>query len=130
MTVPFWCVFVQLVLVWAWRLPVTLAMAKAPAGLDNHYPRQQQALLSGFGARAHAANQNLIESIAPFGLSVVIAHLAHADPTKSAALAVAHVVLRLVYAGLYLGNLPTLRSAVWIASYLTVLGQLVIAALV
>ena len=128
MTLAFWCVALQLLLLWLWRIPVTFTLSRQPSGLDNHYPRQQQAKLTGFVARAQSAHENLSESIAPFGLAVVIAHLAHADPVKSGALAATHVLLRLVYAGLYLGDIASARSAVWILSYLTILGQIVLAA--
>jgi uncharacterized MAPEG superfamily protein len=129
MTIPFWCVFAHFMLVWIGRLPVTIAMAKQPTGLDNHYPRQQQSSLTGFGARAHAANLNLLESIAPFGIAVLIANVAHANPARSAQLAVAFIVLRVVYLALYLADQATARSVVWIASYLCILGQLVLAAM-
>ena len=51
MSIPFWCVFISALLIYVARMPVAKAM-KEQGGYDNHLPRQQQAQLTGFGARA------------------------------------------------------------------------------
>lgn len=61
MSIPFWCVFISALLIFVARMPVAKAM-KEQGGYNNHLPRQQQAQLTGFGARALAAHQNSFEA--------------------------------------------------------------------
>lgn len=113
-TTPFLCVIAAFVLIWVPRIFVLRAQAAEPGGLDNRNPRDQQARLEGLGRRANAAHANSFEAFAPFAVAVVLAHLTHASDRWSSALAIAFVLLRFVYIAAYLGDRPTLRSAVWI----------------
>lgn len=115
MTVPLFCVALAYALVWVPRLVVTRAQALQPEGYDNAHPRDQQARLEGWGKRAQAAHMNAFEAFAPFAASVFVAHLGKADAAWTARLAVAFVALRCVYTFAYIGNVPTLRSLVWLA---------------
>jgi uncharacterized MAPEG superfamily protein len=117
MSVPFLCVLAALILTLATKLPVAVAMARQRGGYDNRHPRDQQATLTGWGRRALAAHQNAFEAFPPFAAAVLIAHAGGADPLWSARLAVAFVVLRLVYTGLYLADLSSLRSLTWTAGF-------------
>ena len=128
MTTPFVCVLAAFVLIWVARVPVFVALARADQDFDNELPPRQLAQLEGFGARAVAAHRGLLESFAPFAAAVVIAHLAGADPRRSAVLAVAFVVAQLVYVVAYLGNVDYLRSLVWLVGFLTILGLFALAA--
>ena len=77
MSIPFWCVFISALLIYVAKIPVAKAMNEQ-GGYDNHLPRQQQAQLTGFGARALAAHQNCFEAfIIVCGGGVDGAH--HAD---------------------------------------------------
>jgi uncharacterized MAPEG superfamily protein len=116
MTIPFICVFVAFVLIWVPKAAAARSQVQLPGGLDNNNPRDQQAKMEGAGRRAQAAHANAFEGFAPFAAAVIIAHLAHASETWSTALAVTHVVARMIYPFLYIGNIATPRTLVWIVS--------------
>jgi len=59
------CVLIAVLLPYLAKAPLALAMSKE-SRYDNHYPRSQQARLTGFGARALAAHQNSFESLIIF----------------------------------------------------------------
>jgi uncharacterized MAPEG superfamily protein len=101
-------------LIWLPRMFVLRAQIKAPGGLDNNNPRDQQAKLDGFGRRANAAHSNSFEAFAPFAAAVIVAHLSHADEHWSSILAIAFVGLRCVYIAAYMGDKASLRSGVWL----------------
>lgn len=117
MTIPFGCVFVAFIITMASKVPVALAMARAPEGYDNRTPRDQQARLTGWGRRAVAAHLNCFEAFPAFAAAVVIAALAGADPVWSARLSVAFVAARLLYVPLYVFDLATWRSLVWTVGF-------------
>jgi uncharacterized MAPEG superfamily protein len=110
MTTPFWCVLVAIF------LPYVLAgiggyhKARQFGSIDNRQPRAQAAQLVGAGARAWAAQQNAWEALPVFGLSVVVAHLAGADPGSSTLASALFVCARILHAGFYLADLAPLRS--------------------
>ena len=116
MTIPFWCLLAAVLLPYVW-VPFTAEdRAKAEGGFDNFNPRAQQAKLSGRAARAIAAHKNSFEALAAFAPAVVVNHIVGADATQSAAVAVAWVVLRVLYGVLYLANAGNPRSVVWFLS--------------
>ncbi|MBK7755531.1 MAG: MAPEG family protein [Deltaproteobacteria bacterium] len=116
MTIPFWCLLAAVLLPYVW-VPFTAEdRAKAEGGFDNFNPRAQQAKLSGRAARAIAAHKNSFEALAAFAPAVVVNHIVGADATQSAAVAVAWVVLRVLYGVLYLSNAGNPRSVVWFLS--------------
>jgi uncharacterized MAPEG superfamily protein len=125
MTFAFWCVLC------AGVLPV-LTVAAAKAGVrdfDNAAPRAWLDRQQGFRQRADYAHRNHFEAFPFFAAAVVIAALAHAPQGRVDMLAGAFIVLRLIYTGLYFGNLPSLRSAAWTLAYLCVLAIFVVAGL-
>ncbi|TGN08150.1 MAPEG family protein [Leptospira ilyithenensis] len=69
MTIPYVCILFSLLLIYINKIPVSLAMAKEEGGSDNHYPRDQQARLTGIGKRALGAHQNSIEAFPVFYLT-------------------------------------------------------------
>lgn len=80
---------------------------------DNNQPRLQQAGLKGKAGRAQAAHQNSLEAFAPFAAAVLVAQgYSDLDAWRDA-LAVAFVVVRLVYVQAYLGDWGNGRSLVW-----------------
>lgn len=125
MTPPFVCVGLAFGLVLAAHLPVIVA--KYRLGYDNKQPREQAAKLSGWGARAWAAEQNAIENFAPFASAVVIAHLSGADPQRSALLAYVFVGARTLHLVTYLANLDYLRTGLWFTGMLATAGLFVLA---
>ena len=92
--------------------PVAVAMAKL-GGYDNNHPREQQAKLTGFGARAVAGHQNAFESLLIFGLAVVTVIAAGKVNEVAEIAAIVHVVARIAYQLLYLADKGTLRSLSW-----------------
>jgi uncharacterized MAPEG superfamily protein len=119
-TTPFLCVLVAFVLAYA---PILVQRAQARKGgdYDNRHPRAHQLEREGLGARALAAHLNGLEGLAGFAPAVFVAHLGHADPRRTSVLAIAYVVSRAVYIGLYLADIPSLRSAVWWLGFLVTL---------
>ena len=94
------------------KIPLAVAMHRA-GGYDNNHPREQQAKLHGFGARALAAHQNAFESLIIFSMAIVLAIATGTTNEKIQLLALLHVIFRVVYHILYLINLGVLRSIAW-----------------
>lgn len=109
MTTAFWCVLV------AGLLPyLATVSAKAGARFDNFHPRAWLNALSGWRARAHAAQLNGFEAFPLFAAAVIIASIRHAPQARVDELAVAFVGLRIGYFAAYLANLAWLRSLLWL----------------
>ncbi|MFO1464446.1 MAG: MAPEG family protein [bacterium] len=113
MNIPFLCVGLAFLLLYLSKIPVAIAMQRA-GGYDNRLPREQQARLTGWGKRALAAHQNSFEAFAPFAAAVLVAQLGGANPAWSARLALVFVAARMLYLFLYIADLPSLRSTVWL----------------
>ncbi|MBC2690724.1 MAPEG family protein [Pseudomonas kielensis] len=112
MSIPFWCVLICGLLIFVARVPVTKAM-KEQGGYNNHLPRQQQAQLSGLGARALAAHQNSFEAFILFAVGVLMAHTTQTAGWLIDGLAVVFVVARVIYLLCYWADLAWQRSLVW-----------------
>jgi uncharacterized MAPEG superfamily protein len=106
------CLLIAVILPYAAKIPLAMAMTKL-GRYDNNHPREQQAQLTGFGARALAGHQNAFESLIIFGIAVLTALVTNNVTDLVALLAIVHVVARLVYHVLYLLNFGTLRSLSW-----------------
>jgi uncharacterized MAPEG superfamily protein len=112
MTIPFYCVFAAFALIYLPKFAASAAIARG-GGYDNHHPRDQQTTLIGWKKRAMAAHYNTIENFAPFAAAVFVAHLAHANESLSATLALVFIAARVAYPVLYIADLATPRSLVW-----------------
>ena len=121
MPLHFWCIVAAWILVYFTKGPVALAMQRA-GGYNNRNPREQQAALTGWGARATAAHLNGFETFAPFAAAVLVAHISGARPGLVDGLAVTFVLSRAAYVACYLADLASLRSAVWTVGCLATLG--------
>ena len=100
-------------------LPV-LCAGIAKAGMrdyDNHEPRTWAKRLSGYRARANAAQDNSLEAFPFFAAGVLLALHAGVDGTRIDMLAVAFVLARLAYIACYVADKATLRSLVWTVGY-------------
>lgn len=106
------------------RLLVIRASLLMPGGLDNRNPRDQQARLEGWGRRANAAHQNMIEAFPLFAAGVLASLYAKVDNNIIVGLGAAFVVLRTVYVWLYVGDTPSARTAVWSMAFLACCGLL------
>jgi uncharacterized MAPEG superfamily protein len=114
LTIAYWCVLV------AAALPYVCAyIAKAGAfgPRDNVTPRDWAARQSGWRARANAAQANSFEGLPFFIGAVVIAHQLGAQQGRIDTLAMAYIVLRLVFIALYLRGANAARSAAWALAF-------------
>jgi uncharacterized MAPEG superfamily protein len=111
MTIPFTCLFVAICLPYVLTGVTTYFKRRQFGAIDNHQPRVQAAALAGAGARAYAAQQNAWEALLVFGLSVMVAHLAGADPRASAQASLLFVAARAGHAVCYVTDRAALRSA-------------------
>jgi uncharacterized MAPEG superfamily protein len=119
------CLFIATLLPYLSKIPVAFCMAKA-GGYNNNYPREQQASLQGFGARATAAHQNSFESLIVFSTAAITAIATNHVTTLVDNLAITYLVSRVIYHLLYLMNLASLRSLIWgvgLVCSLTILGS-------
>lgn len=112
MSIPFWCVFISALLIFVAKIPVAKAM-NDQGGYDNHLPRQQQAQLTGFGARALAAHQNCFEALILFAVGVLMAHTTQTAGWLIDLLAIIFVITRIIYLLCYWVDLAWQRSLVW-----------------
>ncbi len=100
-------------------LPILLAWAGAFCRvrqfgeLDNHHPRDQQARLTGVGARLQAAQANAWEALAVFAAVCVIAIGTGGSLAPLAPAAWAFLACRLLHPLLYAANLAWWRSGVY-----------------
>ena len=119
MTIAKWCILA------ACLLPVlTVGMAKASllkprreGGFDNHHPRDWESKLTGWQARAKAAQDNGFEALPLFIAGVIFAQMANADQTRIDQLALAFIVIRIAYVAAYLKDWASLRSVIWFAGF-------------
>lgn len=110
------CLLIAVILPYLAKLPVGYAMQKSAGGYNNHYPREQQAQLQGFGARAAAAHQNGFESLAVFSTAALTAMVTNHVTHTIEILAIVYTVARVIYYPLYLMDFASLRSSVWFVS--------------
>lgn len=114
-TVAYWCVLIAALLPMACAL---LAKRGSFRGKDNHDPRAWLAQQTGWRARADAAQANSFEALPFFIGAVVIAHQLGAPQMALDMLSFAFVMLRVFYITMYVGDMPTVRSALWTAGLL------------
>jgi len=123
MAIAYWCVLIAAIIP---MLMSMLAKAGGP-GFDNSAVRHYLDAQTGWRQRANWAQQNGYEAFPPFAAGVIIAHQAGVDPSTINTLAVAFIVIRLLYGAIYIANLATLRSLVWTAGFACVVGLFVAA---
>ena len=111
-TIAYWCVLA------AALLPIVSAGLAKSGGFDNGDPRPSLARLSGWRARANAAQANAFENLPFFIGAVVIAHQLGAPQGRVDLLAVGYIVARVAYLACYAAGWATPRSAVYAAGFL------------
>ncbi len=120
-TIAYWCVFIAAI------LPIVCAgiakwglMGKAPkaGGFDNNNPREWLAGQKDWRARANGAQQNSFEALPFFIGAVVIAHQLGAPQLRLDILAFAFIFARLLYILMYVADMASVRSAVWLLGFL------------
>ena len=125
-TIPLLCLPIGFALVYAPKIPLSMAMAKQPEGYDNKSPRDQQARLTGWGRRAAAAHANGFESFPAFAAGVLATQVTGASPHWATIFSLAYVVARALYAVAYIADVATLRSAVWTVGFACSVGLMVL----
>jgi uncharacterized MAPEG superfamily protein len=129
MTIPFWCLFAAVLLPYIWfSFAAPFKAMQFGKALDNHTPRLQDPALAGRAARAQGAHFNSLEALAYFAPAVLVAHLAQADATWSARLAILFVVCRVIHGIVYMLDRPPLRTAFFAIGLLSSIALFVLAA--
>ena len=115
-TLAFWCVLVAalLPLLCAFFAKSNLLAGPGDASYDNNEPRIWFARQSGARSRANAAQTNSFEGLPFFIGAVIVAHLLGAPQWPLDLLAVAYIVLRLVFIAAYISGHSSLRSVAWV----------------
>ncbi len=112
-SIPGLCLLASALMVLLTKAPVAIAQAREQGGYDNRHPRAQQARLTGFGARALASHQNMLEAFPIFAAGLLLALFAEADSFWISVLAVAFLIARVAYSIFYLADYHLLRSMSW-----------------
>jgi uncharacterized MAPEG superfamily protein len=115
------------VLPYVWVTASMRAKRQQFGSVDNKHPREQNAKLTGWGARALSAQMNAWEALAYFAPAVIVAHLTHADAVWSARLAESFVVVRLLHGIAYLADIDKLRSFCFLIGICCALGLFLLA---
>lgn len=126
MTVPTICLIFSALMILFTKAPVALAQAKEGRGYDNRNPRQQQARLTGFGARALAAHQNMIEAFPIFAAGLLLALVAGVQGQWVEILSIAFVAARVAYSIFYWIDIHMLRSLSWGVGFGASIGLMVL----
>jgi len=97
MNLAYWCILV------AGVLPMlTVAVAKrGGSNYNNAAPREWMETLSGYRRRADYAHRNHFEAFPFFAAAVLVAEQRHGAQGAINALALAFIVIRVAYTGLY-----------------------------
>ena len=92
----------------------TFGRPPADGGYDNAHPREWLATLSGWRARANAAQANGFEALPFFSGAVLIAQQSGTEQARIDTWAMVFIACRLVYIACYLGNWANARSLAWV----------------
>ena len=122
MTTAYWCVLVAVL------LPYLFTGIAKSGKYNNRRPRDSLEALDGWRKRAHWAQLNSFEAFAPFAAAVIIAQLAQAPQGTVDKLAIAFIVLRLIYGAFYLADIHVARTLTWTAAFGCVIALFVVAA--
>ncbi|HBC57990.1 MAG TPA: MAPEG family protein [Gammaproteobacteria bacterium] len=122
MTIPFWCLFIMVLLPYALSSLGGLYRWRKYGYYENKHPREQVTQLEGLGSRIYAAQQNTWEALPVFAISVFVAHLSQANVEQSALLSILFVMLRISYGVVYIFNLDKLRTLIFTAAFGCCLG--------
>jgi uncharacterized MAPEG superfamily protein len=114
MTTPLACLLILAVLPYVLAALGGYLRLRQLGNLDNNHPRIQATRLEGIAARAWAAQYNAWEALAVFGAVVLVGHLAGADGEASANASLVYLATRLAHPVLYLANLATARTLVFV----------------
>jgi uncharacterized MAPEG superfamily protein len=114
MTTPLRCLLIVAILPYVLAAIGGYLRVKQLGSADNNHPRLQASQLTGAAARALAAQANAWEALGVFGAVVIVAHLVHADPAKSATASLVYLATRFLHPILYISDLAPVRTLVFI----------------
>jgi len=123
MTNAYWYLFAVFLLPY-----VFVVLAKTNTDFDNSSPRDFLDSLEGWRKRSHWVQLNSFEIFPPFASAVIIAHQLNASQTRLDTLALAFLILRVMYGVCYIADKSTLRTIAWLGSLACVIGIFFIAA--
>lgn len=128
MTIPFWCLFIVVLLPYVYSTLSGYYRQKQLGSMDNKYPRLQKVQLTGIGARAVGAEQNAFEALPVFASAVLVSHIAGADAARAAMWCEIFVAARIVHGICYLANIDAVRSLSFLVGMVCVVALFVISA--
>ena len=103
-------------------IPLTIGRLKAGYSMENmSAPRALFNELPDFGKRAVWCHQNCWESISLHAPACLLCLITLADSEVSIIAAWIHPLLRLLYIGAYVCNIPTARGLIWASGLFTTL---------
>ncbi|WP_163930832.1 MAPEG family protein [Paraferrimonas sp. SM1919] len=117
MTITLWCLFIAALLHVFSKTPLFLAMAKQRGGYNNSLPREQQKQLDDYGKRAAAAHYNQLESFPIFAAGALVCTSLGLESYFISALSCTYIISRILYLYLYVKDLASLRTLVWLCGF-------------
>jgi uncharacterized MAPEG superfamily protein len=118
MTIIIICLLIATVMPILAKAPLAIAMNKMKGGYNNRNPREQQKLLSGFGARAKAAHENCFEALIMFTPGALSVMATNSATSVTGYIAICFVVARLLYLLAYYYDKHLARSLSWGVGFL------------
>jgi uncharacterized MAPEG superfamily protein len=113
MPLAYWCVLIAAI------MPIAIvSFSKAGASGDNRDPRAGIDSLPGPQRRGYYAHLNAYENFPFFAVAVIVAITMGAPLSTVNVLAAIYIVLRIAHAILYIRDIPTARSSVFLLAYL------------
>lgn len=107
--------------------PLAFAQSRQKGGYNNKDPRAQQALLTGFGARAKAAHENCFEALILFTPGVMAVLITQQVGLLTQYLCLAFILARFAYLLAYWLNYHIVRSTCWGIGFLVSLALICVA---
>ena len=95
----------------------SMTVSHKDGGYDNRSPRDWLAKQEGFKKWAQAAQENSWEALPFFAAAVIVSHMLGVIGWLPNALAVAFIVLRVIYVWLYVSAKQNARSLVWTTAF-------------
>jgi len=115
MTIAFWCILIAIILPYIW---FAIANIKSGKLRNNEEPRDFFLRIDGMAKRAIGAHLNSFESNIWFIAGVLVASLAHAPQNRIDIVAIIFVLARIFYGFFYIFGKGTLRSLMFLISFL------------
>ena len=103
-------------------IPLTISRIKAGYSFENmSTPRALFDELPDFGKRAVWCHQNCWESLSIHAPACILCLIASTDSNSAIVAAWTHPLLRFLYIGAYVFNIPTARGLIWASGIFTTL---------